>query len=380
MVSFFICGDILNYTNKSGNICSNSLTNIIRSADYSICNFEAPVSSFGKPIPKSGKNHYQRPETIEGLKKAGFNLLLLANNHIMDYGEPGLNTTIKNIKNNDVEFIGAGLNTDQAYKPLIKEISGIKIGIINCCEAQFGMIGYFTDNKSPGYAWINHSLIDKSIIKLKNYCDFVIVFPHAGLENYPIPQKEWRERYKYFCDIGADIIVGSHPHVPQGYEYYREKCLIFYSLGNFYFDSKNYLNNPNHSYALWLKLEKGKLPKFKPVFHYTINGQVNISPPEKQTNLKYLCNLLNDESYSNYHDNMSLETYDKVINKLLKSMGAISFDGSVYKTARHILSSIFKRKKKRDRLLLQLHLLRNESYYYAAKNALEIINRKSKHK
>ena len=85
-VELFICGDIVNYENEDGLICESSLEKIIQKADYSIGNFEAPVQSDGRPIVKSGPHHYQRVETIKGLKTQGFDLLCLANNHIYDYG------------------------------------------------------------------------------------------------------------------------------------------------------------------------------------------------------------------------------------------------------------------------------------------------------
>jgi hypothetical protein len=95
MASIFVCGDIVNYYCKSGHICSPELALVIADADYSVANFEAPIESSGKPQPKCGKHLQQRPETVAGLKEQGFDLLLLANNHIMDYGIAGLAETLR---------------------------------------------------------------------------------------------------------------------------------------------------------------------------------------------------------------------------------------------------------------------------------------------
>ncbi|PAV31087.1 hypothetical protein CIL05_00045 [Virgibacillus profundi] len=373
MTKIFICGDIVNYGNDDGLICSSSLSKKISEADYSICNFEAPIEINSKPVPKSGPHHYQEKTTISGLDRQGFNLLCLANNHIMDYGESGLTATIKEAKQMGLETIGAGFNFNQAYEPVVKRFNNIKIGFINACEAQFGVIDYFSSENQPGYAWINHSEIDKRILELKKECDFVIVLAHAGLEHYDIPQKEWRLRFKHFCDLGADAVVGSHPHVPQGYEYYNDS-IIFYSLGNFYFDSKKFRMKEDSSYSIILELGKNKKVDFEPIFHYKKNGVVQLAPIEKQIDLKVLNNIL-FEDYNRSHDNMSLEIfYGKIKKNLIYSLSPIPYDGGLKSSVKRIINFLLGRNKVNKRLL-SLHLLRNESYYYATKHALELISR-----
>lgn len=376
MAEIFACGDILNYSHPSGYVCSEDLASIIQNADYSICNFEAPISGFGKAQPKSGPIHSQQKHTINGLKDQGFNHFLLANNHIMDYGPDGLKATIEEIDKLGLRYTGADLSFQKAYKPCIININGLKICIINAAEAAslFGVLDYF-QKKEAGHAWINHSLIDKNISWAKYYekCDFVIVFSHAGLENYSIPQKEWRERYKHFCDLGADIVIGSHPHVPQGYECYNTS-LIFYSLGNFYFDSNRYKNKEDRSFSALLKLERGSLPSFKPIYHHKSKGRVQLSPPEKRINLKELCSML-DNDYAQLHDNMSLEAYAKTRKNMIYSLMPIPYDGEIISSFKKLVNRFLGRKKKVDKTILQLHLLKNEAYYYAAKHALEVMAR-----
>ncbi|WNF37357.1 CapA family protein [Bacillaceae bacterium IKA-2] len=373
MAKVFICGDIVNYENRDGLVCSKTLSKVISEADYSICNFEAPIDGFGEPQPKSGSHHFQRKSTIGGLKEQGFNLLCMANNHIMDFGSAGLTETIKEANSSGLETIGAGSDFDEAYKPLIKKIDNLKLGIINACEAQFGVIDYFSGPDQAGYAWINHNNIDKQIIELRKKCDYVIVLSHAGLEHYNLPQKEWRRRYKHFCDLGADAIVGSHPHVPQGYEHYNDS-LIFYSLGNFYFDSKNYIKKEDRSYSIVLQLEKNKKINFEPVFHHKQDGLVQLSPPDKQIDLNSLNANLNDE-YEMLHNAMSLAVYSKKIkSNFIYSILPFPYDGRLKSSLKRIIATLLGRKKI-DKDLLALHLLRNEAYYYAAKHALELISK-----
>jgi len=376
--SVFVCGDILNMVNN-GLICSSELSKIISSADYSVCNFEAPVEGFGSSAIKPGVNLAQKQGTIEVLKRQGFNLLLLANNHMMDFGSQALDATLKIAEKNIIETIGAGLEAKVVYRPLIKTINGLKIGMLNACEAQFGEIEDIEKDGEPGYAWINHSVIERNIIKCKKECDFVIVFSHAGLEHYPIPQKEWREKYRHFCKLGADIIIGSHPHVPQGFERYGESW-IFYSLGNFYFEINSSVTRENNSFAVILNLIKGKEVDFKLIHHYTKNNRVELAPPEKEIDIAKLNSFLGVD-YLAEHDKMIMEEYRK-----LKKLMAISvflpvpFNGSFKSFIHMFLSNIMKRGQVRFKDLFILHLLKNETYHYVIKNGLEIIMKRKYNK
>ncbi len=368
--SLFIAGDVVNYTKLDGEICSADLEHIVSAADYAVCNFEAPVVGYGSPQPKSGSHHAQRAETVSGLQRQGFKLLLLANNHMMDYGAEGLKHTIECAERFGLDTLGAGLDFAQAYAPLIKNINGLRVGFFNACEAQFGVIDHFERQSTAGYAWINHPSTDLAILKLRRECDFVLVFAHAGLEHYSIPQKEWRVRYRHLCDLGADVVIGSHPHVPQGCERYNE-ALIFYSLGNFYFDSTEYIDKEDHSYSVLLKLEKGSAPAFEPVYHYKHQGRVRLAPQDKRIDLDDLSSLLTT-GYREAHDEMSLQAYARIRPRLLQSLLPIPYRGTLLGSLKHLVRTLLGRNKHFDKTLLQLHLLRNEAYYYAARHALEV--------
>lgn len=371
-VKIFACGDIVNVQKNSGLICSESLADIIRSADFSVCNFEAPIEGVGTPIVKSGPHIQQKESTLKGLKEQGFDLALLANNHMMDFGTQAMQKTKEKAIEVGLDVVGAGLDFTEAYKPLVKNINGLKFGIINACEAQFGVLDYFQDKSTPGYAWINHNQIDKTILKLKEECDFILVFSHAGLENYDIPQKEWRERYKHLCDLGADVIIGAHPHVPQGYEKHNGS-LIFYSLGNFYFDWGRHASNEDSSYAAMLEFEKNKNVTFTPVFHVTDveNLQVTLAEPEQTVDLKELAGKLNN-NYQALHDEMTLKAYQSVKTNLLRALSPIPQGSNLKSTVKEFIATLLGRRKALDKPTLSLHLLRNEAYYFVSRNALEI--------
>jgi len=369
MAKIFACGDVVNYQNTDGLVCAPDIEAIVQAADYSICNFEAPVIGFGSPQPKCGPHLAQPVSTVNGLKQQGFDLLLLANNHMLDYGKDGLVATLSSASSAGVEALGAGVDENSAYAPLIKKIGDITLGIINGCEAQFGVIDHFSRDEKAGYAWINHTKIDTTIIALKKECDFIIVCAHAGLENYSIPQKEWRIRYRHLCDLGADVVIGSHPHVPQGYERHNAS-LIFYSLGNFYFDYGYATNYQNHSYAILLNLVKGKEPCFEAVHHVTENNKVMLS--DMEVDLQQLCEGLSG-GYEKAHDAMCLHAYENIVRrKLITSASKLPFDGTVKGTMKEIAATFLGRRKNLNKPLTQLHFMRNEAYYYAAKHALEL--------
>ncbi|WP_455231630.1 CapA family protein [Geopseudomonas aromaticivorans] len=372
-ITIFSCGDIVNTLHPNGLICSEETERFISSADFSVCNFEAPIQGVGSPQPKSGPHISQSPGTIAGLKKQGFDLLLLANNHIMDFGASALEATIDTAERQGMETIGAGMNFEDAYQPLIKEINGIAVGFVNACEAQFGAIDYFKGSNEAGYSWINHQKIDEIISTTKSKCDFLIFYAHAGLENYPIPLKDWRTRYARICDLGADVVIASHPHVPQGYEQYKNS-LIFYSVGNFYFDhfEKKIKNTTkDKSYSVTLHLEKGYQPRFALYFHATQNGLVTPIDKDMTAEIQKLNDLLTNDIYEKAHDKMSLEAYEAISTSLRYSLMPGFFDGNIKTSIKRLASLALGRSRKIPKELLQLHLLRNDTYSYATRHALE---------
>lgn len=370
--NILIVGDIVNTKNKESFIDSD-LQKLIKSQDYCVCNFEAPVENLGLKYPKAGPSVFQNKETIKILKEAGFDLLLLANNHMYDYGETGLLDTIKLAKTFNFDIIGAGKNFKKAYKPLVKEINGLNICLINACEAQFGVLDDITLNQSSGYAWINHSIIDQLILEYKNKVDKIIICAHAGLENYPIPLIQWKKRYRDLCDLGADCVVASHPHVPQGYEVYKNKP-IFFSLGNFYFDTESFKNSADYSFSVILNITKDKI-SFKPVFHHKSNDKVMLTSSEKNNISFEILNPLIENEYE--IDKMYLDAYFKITKQMFKSIHN-SYYADTLKTL--IKKTIFKiftpnKFKIKKQFLLQ-HLNRNETYRWVTITALEMLNRK----
>lgn len=203
------------------------------------CNIEAPLESDTPAVIKAGPSLQQNRSVISEVERNGFNLACLANNHIFDYGTKALELTLNTLH---IPHIGAGMNQQQATQPYIAEIGKIKIGFIAFGEAEFGAI---IDDSDTGFAWVNHPDTNHIIRQAKKECDILILQIHAGVELVDLPLPEWRRRYKELIDCGADAIVATHPHIPQGWEMYKGHP-IFYSLGNFFFDT-------DHTHPFWNK-------------------------------------------------------------------------------------------------------------------------------
>lgn len=212
----------------------NGFQKITTEVDYSIVNFECPVTTSNVKIDKTGPClKTENLNSLKALKFAGFDLLTLANNHIQDYSGNGVMDTIKYAKKAGFNTVGAGKNSEEASKPFIAEIKGIRIGFVNIAENEFCSA---TDTL-PGANTFDFIENTKTIKELRKRVDKIILIYHGGREHYQLPTPDQRKRLRYFIESGVDAVVAHHTHCVSGYEYYLDKPII-YSLGNFIFDYK----------------------------------------------------------------------------------------------------------------------------------------------
>ena len=369
MARIFVCGDVMNPLNSECFI-SNELVSVIKNSDYSVCNFEG-TSPF--------ENHFsgdmiQHPTTLKTLMDSGFNLLLLANNHITDYKKEGLKSTISAIDSFGFDRIGAGFSYDEAYSPIIKEVSGIKLGIINICEAQEGQ--FESDNQEYGYAWLGDKNTHKRIHELKKSVDHVLVFVHAGLENYKLPLNEFRQLYRSYCDDGASCVLGCHPHISQGIERYNNSY-IFYSLGNFYFPP-TFLDTQEWRNSFSVVLEISKTHIGYSVLKHEVSGNMVRIVSNDVVNVEYLTSILEEPYYSQQLKQQNIDAFNKIVYRLYKeSLMGTDFDDSFGQKTFFIYNYLFKQKlyeETRDyRLRVIRRLLKNETYRFLAINAINSI-------
>ena len=226
---------------------------VISIADYSIVNFECPVTRGGeKPIDKCGPNLQCSEKGMEAVKWAGFDCVTLANNHFLDYGKEGVEHTLEACRKYSVDTVGGGMNLQEASKILYKKIEDNTLAIINCCEHEFSIATDETAGSNP----LNPIQQYYSIKEAKENADYVLVIVHGGHELWQLPSPRMQETYRFFIDAGADAVVNHHQHCYSGFEVYSGKP-IFYGLGNFCFDKKGKINDKwNEGFMVILNFRK----------------------------------------------------------------------------------------------------------------------------
>lgn len=216
------------------NIVDKKVKNLIDSSDFRVCNLEVPLTDKKAPIKKCGPNLIAPTSCINGIKKLGVDLFTLANNHIMDHDVQGLESTIKVLTENEIDYVGAGNNLSEAWKPYIIEQDGIKVGIYACAEHEFSI----ADEDYPGANPFDPLQSLDHISELKEQCDYVIVLYHGGKEYYRYPSPYLQKACRKMCDKGADLVVCQHSHCIGCEEKYNSSTIV-YGQGNFIFDAKS---------------------------------------------------------------------------------------------------------------------------------------------
>jgi len=205
----------------------------LRDADYTLGNLECALSDLGQAYV--GKNYSFRaaPAAVEVLKDR-FDAVSLANNHSGDYGTAAFLDTLRRLDDAGIRRFGGGANLAEAHAPLWIERQGLRIAVLGYNE--FKPRSFEAGAARPGVAWSEDSQVLADIRAARAAgADLIIPFMHWGWEREARPSPRQRQLARRMIDAGADLVVGSHPHVTQTVEYHRGK-LIVYSLGNFVFD------------------------------------------------------------------------------------------------------------------------------------------------
>jgi poly-gamma-glutamate synthesis protein (capsule biosynthesis protein) len=243
--------DLLN--NGDSELILSNIAPIISESNYSIVNLEYSVCERGlAPIDKCGPNLRSNVNSLDLLVNAGFKCVTLANNHINDFGDEGMRQTLASLRTKRLDYLGAGLNLQESQKILYKTILDKKVAFVNVAEHEFTIA---TENNA-GAAPLDICDVTIQINEAKKNADFVIVIIHGGHEHYQLPSPRMKKTYRYFIDMGANVVVNHHQHCYSGYEIYK-KSPIFYGLGNFCFDDKDKRNDIwNYGYMVKLSIAK----------------------------------------------------------------------------------------------------------------------------
>ena len=275
---------------------------IIEEADYSIVNYECPVTlGAEKPILKCGPNLFSSEKGLEAAKWAGFDCVTLANNHFLDYGKEGAENTINTCRTIGLDKVGGGLNLCEASQILYKELCGSKIGIINCCEHEFSIATETTAGSNP----LNPVQQFYAITEARKNAECVLVIVHGGHEHFQLPSPRMQELYRFFIDAGADAVVNHHQHCYSGYELYKDKPIV-YGLGNFCFDWPEVKNGIwNKGYMVIISFEKVINTKFVPYDQCSETPAVKVilDKTEFERNIKELNDFISNKNKLTDADN-----------------------------------------------------------------------------
>lgn len=258
-VNLVFGGDIMldrgvkNSVNKNFNGDYSSLfenLDILKDADIAFANLEGPASDKGS----DRKNLYSfrmDPSVIPALKGAGFSIVSVANNHVADWGRDAYTDTLMRLKENEILYTGGGLNTEEAEQPIIIEKYGIKIGYLGFSDVGPNMQ---TSEDKSGLLLTSNPRFEQIIKNASEQVDHLVVTFHFG-EEYQTKHNDKQEYLAHKAiDNGAKIIIGTHPHVIQDTEIYKDG-FIAYSLGNFIFD-QYFSENTMEGMLLEIKLNK----------------------------------------------------------------------------------------------------------------------------
>jgi poly-gamma-glutamate capsule biosynthesis protein CapA/YwtB (metallophosphatase superfamily) len=204
--------------------------------DINLANLESPIARNGVEFTAKKFRFRAEPELAPALRKAGFQLVTLANNHSMDFGGQALAETMINLEAAGIAWIGAGKNLAEARKMALYTIKGKKIAFLSYSLTQ--PIEFFAGQERPGTAPGYEKPVVADVASARRQADYVIVSFHWGKEGSGTVQSYQRSAAHRAIEAGADVIIGHHPHVLQGVERYKGG-IIFYSLGNFAFASNS---------------------------------------------------------------------------------------------------------------------------------------------
>jgi poly-gamma-glutamate capsule biosynthesis protein CapA/YwtB (metallophosphatase superfamily) len=228
----------------------------LNGGDLSVVNLECPFTARGEKIPKNF-NFRASPQLVAALLSANVGAVSLANNHLMDYGPEGLFDTLDALDAAKIPHFGAGRTLAEARAPAILERGGVKIAFLGYFflgDHNIEPLEVIATAQKPGVAGDHQDasamekMVREDIAAAKARADLVIPFFHWGREGKHVPEPYQVSLAHAAVEAGAAAVLGSHPHVLQGFELYRG-VPIAYSLGNFVFGG-NWDPQPKES-ALW---------------------------------------------------------------------------------------------------------------------------------
>ncbi len=209
----------------------------MKNADLFMLNEEFAFSLRGEAMEDKQYTFRIAPKYVKIFQELGADIATVANNHILDFGQHAFTDTLDTLKQAEISYAGGGFNLEEASAPVVREINGQTFAIFAATRVS-PSYDWYASAKHPGVLQTyDPKTLNAAISEADSLYDYIIVFVHWGIERNETPEEYQRSLAKGYIDSGADLIIGCHPHVLQGFEYYKDVPII-YSLGNYLFGNR----------------------------------------------------------------------------------------------------------------------------------------------
>lgn len=216
-------------------ILSEELKQQMINADITMVNEEFPFGTGGTKAPDKQFTFKTDPAYVKMFQESGVDIVSLANNHVLDFGPDVLSQTFETLDQAGISYVGAGETLERASACETIEVNGTKVGFL-CASRVIPVVEWDVRNSQPGvFTTYDPQLLVEQIGEARKENDLVVVYVHWGIEKAEVPEEYQKVLAHAYIDAGADLVIGSHPHVLQGIEYYKDVPIV-YSLGNFMFN------------------------------------------------------------------------------------------------------------------------------------------------
>lgn len=217
---------------------SPNIIALTNSCSLFMLNNEYTYSTRGTKLAGKAYTFRANPSRVSVIQQLGTDVVLMANNHVYDYGKDAFLDTLTTLDSVGIPYVGAGRNMSEAERPIIFTVNGIKIAYVAATRAEKTIYTPEAGKDTPGVLRTYDETHYLNVIRnAKKNADYVVASVHWGTEYLNNADSTQQKLAHEYIDAGADAVIGSHTHVLQGIEYYKNKP-IMYSLSNFWFNNK----------------------------------------------------------------------------------------------------------------------------------------------
>jgi hypothetical protein len=255
----------------SAGTVASAIAPLLSGGDLIIGNLETPLTTHPRVGPPWRFCLHGDPGYASALRAAGFHVLSLANNHMMDHGWQGAEETIRCLKAAGILHVGAGRNLDEARKPAQLVVNRVRVAILAYCDVSV-LLPIYADIQQSGVAPARRSYILEDVAKARRNNELVIVCMHWGQEYVRYPAPKYRRLAREMISAGANLIIGHHPHVLQGIECI-DRAAVAYSLGNFTFSEEEWVATNEKGETFSMSFRINEISRRTAVWHVGINSR-----------------------------------------------------------------------------------------------------------